>query len=99
MTDELHRVLPGYTHDDTFLALAAGLHVVIARFDELVAVHAPAGVDAAPRGDHPGELVDALLGAIVIRTRLAAAFAHHASATATRPRPSPATFGFESLRR
>lgn len=86
MIDQLHRVLPGYAHDDTFLDLAAGLHVVIERLDAVLARHAPPGAASdAPAAADP--VVTALLGLIAIRDRLVAALD---AATASPAAPSPA---------
>ncbi len=69
---ELHREVRRHAHDDRWLDLCGGLQSTIARLDALLARYAPPTADGSPV-TAPG-LVDALLGVIAIRNRLAAAF-------------------------
>lgn len=73
MTAELHRVLPGFAHDDAFLDLVMGVHVAFARLDEVLARHAPEGDHA--EDDAPDELILPVLGLIALRERVARALA------------------------
>lgn len=94
MTTELHRVLPGFAHDDAFLDLVTGAHAAFARFDEVLAKYAPDNVkgDAEPCD----ELVLPLLGLIALRERVARALA---DAPAPRAQPLPRPTEHESLLR
>ena len=77
----LHEAIHHPGHDDKLLDLCSGLEVVLARFDALL--------DAYATGDGPAvesPLVDAVLGMVAIRNRLAATFA----TAATEPPPEPA---------
>jgi crotonobetainyl-CoA:carnitine CoA-transferase CaiB-like acyl-CoA transferase len=66
----LHEAVHHPGHDDKLLDLCSGIEVLLARFDALLDTHA-SGDGAAV--DSP--LVDAVLGMIAIRNRLAATFA------------------------
>jgi hypothetical protein len=77
----LHEAVHHPGHDDKLLDLCSGLEVVLARFDALL--------DAYAAGDGPAvesPLVDAVLGMIAIRKRLATTFA----AASTEPAREPA---------
>jgi hypothetical protein len=72
----LHRELRQHAHDSKLLDLCSGLQRVVERFDAVLVEHARS--EDAPTRDHvltDAMLVDAVLGAIAIRNRLASAFA------------------------
>lgn len=83
---ELVREVRRHAHDDRLLDLSGGLQSTIARLDALLAQHAPPGADDADASTAtvPG-LVDALLGVIAIRNRLASAFEGTPIVTAIAP--------------
>ncbi|HEY5920012.1 MAG TPA: hypothetical protein VIV11_00015 [Kofleriaceae bacterium] len=72
----LHEAVHHPGHDDKLLDLCSGIEVLLARFDALLEAHA---VGDGPAVASP--LVDAVLGMIAIRNRLAATF----GAAATQP--------------
>ena len=66
----LHEAVHHPGHDQELLDLCGGLEVLLARFDAVLSSHA---VGDGPPIESP--LIDAVLGMIAIRNRLAATFA------------------------
>lgn len=83
---QLAREVRRHEHDDRLLDLVGGLASTITRLDALLARYAPAGSEGS--STCAPDLVDAVLGVIAIRNRLAAAF--EAAAMTGEPAP-PAT--------
>lgn len=93
----LAREMRHHAHDERLLDLCSGLHSTIARLDALLARYAPADGEG-PR-THAPELVDAVLGAIAIRNRIAATLEAAAATGAPTAPAAPVVANGESLLR